>query len=179
MNTAQSTNNQKSRYIINLESFEKYGCMQTFTYFRDGVEVAGYTSQIVLNGDGERAGEDLPVDVYLTHLRTESNYDNIVVWSEAELNKKVAEKNEKRKEEQGEISEDTYWWRFECMPPCQYNRHLDIEFFHLCERETADLVTWNALIGDKAYYLIDEATADAKHIKSRFIELHKQLREIN
>lgn len=180
MNTAQSTNNQESRYIVNLESFEKYGCMQTFTYRReDGVEVAGYTSTVVLNGDGVRAGRDLPVDVYLSHLKAEAGEDNIVVWSEAEFNEKTAEKLEKRKEEQGEISEETYWWRFECMPPCQYNRHSDIEFFHMEERITADLVTWNALIGNKAYYLVDEAKADAKRIKSRFMELNKQLRGTN
>ncbi|MFZ3397296.1 hypothetical protein LCS82_07625 [Vibrio harveyi] len=180
MNTAQSTNNQETRYIVNLESFEKYGCMQTYTYYReDGIEVAGYTSNTVLNGDGVRAGSDLPVDVYLSYLKSEAGSDNIVVWSEAEFNKKTAEKLEKRKEEQGEISEETYWWRYGCMPPCQYNLHSDIEFFHMAERITADLVTWNALIGNNAYYLVDEAKADVTHIKSRFIKLHKQLRVTN
>lgn len=172
MNTTQSTKNRCARYIVNLESFEKYGCIETYTYYReDGIEVAGYTSTVVLNGDGVRAGSDLPVDKYLSYLKSNADESNIVIWSTEEFNKMIAKKNEKYKEEHGEISVATYWWRYECMPPCRFHSYSDMEFFHMEERISGNLVTWNALVGNKAYYLVDEANGDIKHIKNRFLNM--------
>jgi len=171
-NTTSTINIVEKNYIINVDYFEKYGSCQTFTYVSDGVERAAYTFNTVLNGDGVKAGIDLPVEIYLEHLKRESTGGTFEIWTPEKMEQRTKERNEKRKEESGPISVETYWWRWECLPPCRAHSYSDIHFFHISERICANLVTWNALCGDKAYELIDEADASINHIVARFRALH-------
>ena len=168
MNTHVKTRN----YIVDIEYFEKHNSYSAKTYIHRGVELVAYTSDVQLNHDGIESGSDLPLDQYLNYLRR-NNHRLYKVWSPDQFNIKLQEQNEIRKCEEGVISPNVYRWRYKLLPPCRETVLDDLELFHESEKVCGNLVKWNALFGDMAYEVVDEADADIEVILTRFRTIHQ------
>ncbi|MFZ3397297.1 hypothetical protein LCS82_07630 [Vibrio harveyi] len=171
--TTQSITSEafKPRYIVDPKYFAEFGSIVNQTYLEKGRELVCSTSDVVLHGDTEPFGKDLPVHAYVMHRNNMEPKRALEIWDEDTLNAKVEERMESLKREEKEIPVATFWEQYECLPPCR-ERTLDkFRFFHVMTRVSGDLVNWYALMGDEAFTLIDEASADMNHILDRFFAL--------
>lgn len=171
--TTQSITSQafNPRYIVDPKDFAEFGSVVNQTYLSKGRELVCSTSDVVLHGDTEPFGKDLPVHAYVMHRSNAEPERVFEIWNEDRLNAKFAERIETLKQEAEEISVDTFWDQYECLPPCRERSMGKTKIFHVMTRVAGDLVNWNALIAGKAYTLVDEATADMNHIIDRFFAL--------
>lgn len=69
-----------------------------------------------------------------------------------------------------EIDEERFNWLLECMPPCRWKTIRGVEMFHMCERYTANIVTWVAASDGVFFEFLDTENKDGLSIANKVEE---------
>ena len=67
-----------------------------------------------------------------------------------------------------EITEEGFFYFFECMPPERYSNKNGIEYFHICERIKDNIVDWFFSVDKKYYRFIDKDNLTHDELEKRF-----------
>ena len=70
------------------------------------------------------------------------------------------------------IDRDRFYYMLEVLPPCRWNRGAFIEFFHVSERLTENLVSWFARVDGRYYEMWDDAALPTLKVRDMFISCH-------
>lgn len=135
----------KLLYIVSLP-FEGY-CQNVAHECNDGEFRAYYTkSEVLYKGHTV----NMTLQEYM-----EKNGENLTVVTEAQFNEMLAQHYADLVTEPQEVEEDYFIDMLEVLPPSRWNNIDGVEFFHVSERLTGNLVTWLAKYDGKHYCFTD------------------------
>lgn len=66
------------------------------------------------------------------------------------------------------VTKEKFHEMLEVLPPCRWNRGSFVEFFHVSERLSGNLVAWFGRVGDTYWEMWDDAALDAEEVKTAF-----------
>lgn len=69
----------------------------------------------------------------------------------AEVERLIKEHDKTYHTDPKEITQERWQDSLEVLPPCRWSRHNGVEYFHLSERYTGDVVYWFARLGDRYF----------------------------
>ena len=152
------------KYIINANApISEYYQIENAVYTdENGVECVPYF------------GLSLTVDEYLKQKSNDKPELSLKLISSEEFDTRIQLYKEECIKEEEFITEDSWWWYFECLPPCRWTTTKGVEIFHLSERLYDNLVQWVGKIDDNFYKLVDVDSAESSYIAQRFINLDKK-----
>jgi len=136
----------------------------------DGVERVAYSGYLLRDGGG-----DLTVSEYLAEKARIHPDVKLTVVDDAGLEARHQAYIDHAKHDEKEITQDDWFWKLECLPPCQWKMVGGVELFHMSERICFNLVSWLGRIGDQYFELVDLATTPTSVISSRFQQLKAKL----
>lgn len=89
------------------------------------------------------------------------------VVDEPELDAMIAAYIDSRVTDPVEETKEQFWEALECLPPSRWHHVRGVELFHICERITADLVSWHAKLNGRFYTFNDRAGAKSDDLAAK------------
>jgi hypothetical protein len=68
------------------------------------------------------------------------------------------------------ITEDRFVYMLDILPPCRWMRGDHVEWFHISERLSGNLVEWFVRVGDAHYSFVDEATLTSQQVRAKALK---------